>query len=425
MSDVSIASSSESMIWQVMITDEDRMRLLAEIMAVKVTAGDMITLQGDLGAGKTTFSRFLIRAILGDDAAEVPSPTFTLVQTYETARFDIRHFDLYRLSSAEELLELDFEDDGSAHLTVVEWPDRAGGAIGSCRFDVMIADGVPESETGRVVSISATPPARLRLLRMKAHYEFLVGQFDTAALASVRLSFLQGDASARGYARLTGGDRPALVMDMPQMADGPIIQNGKSYSALAHLAEDARPFVAIATELRACGLSAPEIHAFDAARGIALIEDLGRLTFAEAMSTGVAQSTLWHAAVDVLTVLRQHPPRTRVGAGSGVEHPMPWYDADVMMAEIELLCDWYWPHTKGRAMDAGDRADFLAAWAPLIASVATTADNAETQAWVLRDFHSPNLLWLPERRDRQRVRCDRLSRRTDWPRGLRSGVAVA
>ena len=65
------------------------MRVLAELIATKLSAGDMITLQGDLGAGKTTFSRYLIRALLGDDNAEVPSPTFTLVQSYETPRFEV------------------------------------------------------------------------------------------------------------------------------------------------------------------------------------------------------------------------------------------------------------------------------------------------------------------------------------------------
>ena len=90
-------------VWQLSIPDETRMRFLAEIIATKIAPGDMITLRGDLGAGKTTFSRYLIRALLADDTAEVPSPTFTLLQTYDAKRLPIRHFDLYRISGSDEV----------------------------------------------------------------------------------------------------------------------------------------------------------------------------------------------------------------------------------------------------------------------------------------------------------------------------------
>lgn len=392
--------------WEIAIPDERRLRLLAEIVAVKVSAGDMITLQGALGAGKTTFSRYLIRALAKDDDADVPSPTFTLVQTYETARFEIRHFDLYRLSGPDELQELDFADDQSTHLTLVEWPERAGDMLGACRFDVIISDGDGANENGRTVTLSATPDTGARLQRMQAHYDFLVAHYEAEALSRLRLSFLQGDASARGYARVKGGDGDPgadgwLLMDMPRMPDGPVIRDGQTYSEIAHLAEDARPFVAIADALRTAGLSAPKIHAFNAANGMALIEDLGPLTFAEAMASSVPQRELWHAAVEVLVGLRGHRPDDVVGGE--ITHRMPRYDAGVMLAELELLCDWYWPHITGKAMAAKDREAFMAAWQPLIARVAWQADRDETRAWVLRDFHSPNLIWLPERQGIERV----------------------
>ena len=117
-------------VWHIPIPDEARTRLLAEVVATKVAAGDMITLRGDLGAGKTTFARYLIRALLGDDAAEVPSPTFTLLQSYETTRLPVRHFDLYRIASPDELHELEFDDADGEALTIVEWPERAADQLG-------------------------------------------------------------------------------------------------------------------------------------------------------------------------------------------------------------------------------------------------------------------------------------------------------
>ena len=103
--------------------------------------------------------KVLIRALLGDDAAEVPSPTFTLLQSYETARFPVRHFDLYRIAGIDELHELDFDDTDSEALTIVEWPERADDQLGTCRLDVMISDDDGHDEGARHITIAPTPDA--------------------------------------------------------------------------------------------------------------------------------------------------------------------------------------------------------------------------------------------------------------------------
>src|SRR6202046_2464032 len=79
-------------------------------IAAALEPGDLVTLSGDLGAGKTTFARALIRHLAGDETIDVPSPTFTFIQTYELPRFALAHADLYRLLGAGELAELGFDD---------------------------------------------------------------------------------------------------------------------------------------------------------------------------------------------------------------------------------------------------------------------------------------------------------------------------
>src|SRR6202165_5825118 len=100
--------------------------------------GDLVTLSGDLGAGKTTFARALIRYLAGDDTVEVPSPTFTFVQSYELPRFPLVHGDLYRLSGTAELAELGFDDLPDGAVVLLEWPDRAPGFLPADRLDIAL-----------------------------------------------------------------------------------------------------------------------------------------------------------------------------------------------------------------------------------------------------------------------------------------------
>lgn len=106
-------------------------------LAVILQPGDAICLWGPLGAGKSTLARGLVRALTTPDE-DVPSPTFTLVQTYDGPSFTIAHFDLYRLNEAAEAFELGLDEALDDGIALIEWPERLSGRLPPCRLDIEI-----------------------------------------------------------------------------------------------------------------------------------------------------------------------------------------------------------------------------------------------------------------------------------------------
>lgn len=111
--------------------------------------GDIITLSGPMGAGKSEFARGFICHLMGADI-EVPSPTFTLVQTYDSPTNMIWHFDLYRLENAEEIYEIGWEDALNEGIMLIEWPERLGHLMPARRTEIIIT---PKSENNREIHI--------------------------------------------------------------------------------------------------------------------------------------------------------------------------------------------------------------------------------------------------------------------------------
>jgi tRNA threonylcarbamoyl adenosine modification protein YjeE len=368
--------------------DEAGSARLAELIVLKIRSGDTIALYGDLGAGKTTLARGLIGALLRDAAPDVPSPTFALQQTYVTPRLTVAHFDFYRLSSAEEARELGFEETMDAGAVIVEWPERALSLLPAERIEVLLAETADPDR--RLVTVRGLGAAAARVKRIGEIMAFLDAQPDWAG---ARIAYLQGDASTRAYARLSRNCRSALLMDAPRQPDGPPIRDGKSYSQIACLAEDmVRPFVAIGAVLRKSGLSAPDVFAVDLDAGLALVEDLDDRLYGREIAAGASQAELWRAAVDALVHLRRVPVPSLLPLPDGTRIRLPRRDRAAFEIEIELLLDGLWPELKGEPAPEAVREEFRALWAPVIDRLLALPGG-----WFLRDYHSPNLVWLPER----------------------------
>ncbi len=111
--------------------------ILAKPLAKALRKGDVIALWGDLGVGKTTFARILIQSLVGE-TIEVPSPTFTLVQIYDSPKSEVWHCDLYRLKDPEEAFELGLEDAFHDAICLIEWPERLGNLLPRRRIDVLL-----------------------------------------------------------------------------------------------------------------------------------------------------------------------------------------------------------------------------------------------------------------------------------------------
>ncbi len=192
---------------------------------------------------------------------------------------------------------------------------------------------------------------------------------------------MAGDASTRSYARLIRDDGVFILMNSPRRPDGPAIYDGKSYSAAVHLAEDVKPFVAIAGGLRARGFSAPAIHHADLDTGFLITEDFGSAGFIEGDPPGPITER-YEAAVDMLAALHREALPETLPLAPHISYAVPVFDIDAMLVEIGLMLEWYLPDRGAEPSDIL-RAEFITMWRELLTKLA-----AVPTTWVMRDFHS-------------------------------------
>ncbi len=364
---------------------------LAAELSLFAGPGMVVLLRGELGAGKSTFARAFIRALLPRYSdIDVPSPTYTLLQTYRETRIPIAHADLFRIGSAREAEELGLGELLADHAVLVEWPDRLGHVPWPDRLDVDISG----HGTRRLLRLKAKGQWARALCRNARIVEFIAG---TAWIGAKR-EFFEGDASFRRYESLSTASSSVILMDMPARPDGPPVKDGKSYSAIAHLAEDIGAVVAINGRLCELGYSAPKMEACDVSAGLAIIEDLGRDVFTRKYHDRHDMREPMNVAVEVLADMTKRQWPEAVPMTGGQTYVVPPYDSDAQLIEVDLLPSWFWPYLHGIEVPDQLRDEFAALW-----SSALPLAKAQSAVWTLRDYHSPNLLWLPDRSGIRRV----------------------
>ncbi|MBX3596608.1 MAG: tRNA (adenosine(37)-N6)-threonylcarbamoyltransferase complex ATPase subunit type 1 TsaE [Rhizobiaceae bacterium] len=368
---------------ELFLADEAATMQLGEDLALALQRGDLVALSGDLGTGKTTLARALIRAMADDPELEVPSPTFTLVQSYET-RIPIHHLDLYRLSDAGELEELGLIEALQSGAALVEWPEKG-------RLSAGIQLALEHEREGRRAIFTGDAERLARIERSLAIRNFLREQ----GWEDAQRRYLLGDASPRGYEIVSlPGHNQRILMNSPRLNLGPAVRDGKPYAVIAHTAQTVAAFVAIAEILRAAGFAAPEIYAADLEQGFLLVEHLGDGTFLE---NGEPVRERYVAAAGLLAAIHKHRWPREIVTGKA-RHIIPPFDRDAMSIEVSLLTDWYVPYVTGTPASDEFRSEYEALWNAALDRIATTETSL-----LMRDFHSPNIVWRGGRQGNDRL----------------------
>ncbi len=371
------------MIKTVSHSEAETVRLAADV-ALGLRQGDLVFLIGDLGVGKSVFARAVIRALALDPQLDVPSPTYTLCQNYDTTP-PVAHFDLYRLSGADALDELGWEDMLEQGIVLMEWPYNCFDALPGDAIAITIEQ---TSDDIRELEISGNPETLERIARSQTIGHFL----EQIGKADLPRQFLSGDASSRSY-ELVGANPQFLLMNSPAMPDGPVIKDGKPYSQIAHLAETVSAFVGVAEILREAGVRTPVIHDQDLEQGLLLTEFFGDEEVIDDDRQPIAER--YEVCVELLADLHCKTVSTEFQLTNGDIYQVPQYDRDAMLIEVDLLKQWYLPEM---AKPGASLKGFEELWLDLIDKLTPVPKTL-----VMRDFHSPNLLWLGDEKGINRV----------------------
>ncbi|WP_332059920.1 tRNA (adenosine(37)-N6)-threonylcarbamoyltransferase complex ATPase subunit type 1 TsaE [Bartonella sp. CB74] len=367
------------------LENEEATKLFAQDLALALRLGDLVTLQGDLGTGKSTIARALIRTLANDNTLDVPSPTFTLAQNYQLPQFEIIHADLYRLSMVEEIDELGLHEAREQSILLVEWPEKSAGLLGSVTFALTLQ----YEGDGRRVTLTSAEHSVERLQRSFAIRTFLT----THGRGHVHRNFLAGDASARTYELLNDGHHQEVLMDaqIMQMAQN----TDHSYAAITHLAKDIRQFVGINQIILDNGFSAPHIFVEDLDKGLLILEYLGCEGLLD--QTGNPLEERYIACSQLLAAFHQKMwPSEKQFTTFFLQ--IPPYDCQTMQAELSLLLDWYLPFQMKKTLDQQQREAFFACWQPYLDSL-----TQGEKTFVMRDYHSPNILWRAHKEGTARI----------------------
>lgn len=363
---------------ELLLADEQATFRLGMDLALSVQRGDCLALYGDLGVGKSTLARALIRCVGEDGELEVPSPTFTLVQNYDL-RLTIAHYDLYRIADPDELIELGLEEALQDGVALIEWPERAPEYLPPDTITIQML----EEGAGRRVHISGPQAAVRRVGRSLQIRRFL----ENAGYAQASRSYFTGDASTRSYELIGVGDgKKCVLMNAPERLLGPALKGGKRYAQIAHVAENIRPFAAIGKFLDGVGFTTPNIHVSNLDEGLLLLQDLGREPIVDGQGQPIIER--WDTAIDCLIALHRLQIPAQIPLPGHAPYNIPLFDRDAMMIELSLFLEWYVPYRYNAKADETITSLFESGWNGMIDHL-----QSSDTSLVLRDFHSPNILW--------------------------------
>ncbi|MEM9429357.1 MAG: tRNA (adenosine(37)-N6)-threonylcarbamoyltransferase complex ATPase subunit type 1 TsaE [Pseudomonadota bacterium] len=348
------------------LADREATEALGRRLAPHLVPGDTLLLSGPVGAGKSTLARAIIASRLAAVGAtdDIPSPSFTLVQTYCAGDTALWHADLYRLGRPDDVTELGLEEAFEDAVTLIEWPDRLGPLRPKRALEIALS----ATPHGRRAQISALGGrwAAVRHAIPRSRREDERASFLAASHIAQKPQPFAGDASTRRYFRAGG----RVLMDWPDAGPG------------------IGAFTRITNRLREIGLSAPEIYDVDPNNGFLLLEDLGDALFARWLEAQPGdEGGLYAAAVDVLARIQK----------SSAEDLPPYEDA-ILSEEVRRFALWYLPVARGHALPPAEARVLESLTLEAVAAL-----PAAQPVPVLVDFHAENLLWMPERAGAARV----------------------
>ncbi len=296
---------------------------------------------------------------------------------------------LYRLASPDEIEELGLGEALATGIALIEWPERANGRLPAAALRLELS----EQGEGRKAVISG---AGRRLSASSA--VLTIRQFLARhGYGKSKRGWFQGDASTRSFERIQMTGKPDMIlMDHPEKPDLSPIINGRSYRQTARITWTVTPFVAVARALKAHGFAAPEIIAEDLDLGILLMENLGDGKITD--EAGAPIPARYQAASELLAKLHAAQVSRDLPYDRAKTYSLPPYDHDALMIEARLMLEWYVPFRLSRAVSDEESQTFNLLWDELIAVLG----RSET-GLILRDYHSPNLIWRDEKSGTDRL----------------------
>lgn len=359
---------------------------LATALAKMSVAGDLIRLVGELGAGKSTFCRHFVLAL--GHKGEVPSPTFTLLQTYDKTRIPVAHVDCYRMKSPAETDGLGLEDYRKFGIVLCEWPEKGGGMVAEGQPDfldyhinsvenpgTLTLEFANAGEHDRKITLRGSPSWQRRfalLPKMGVEMAVTVSRpvseagrrafLERSGVTDYELISMGGDWSGRSYARVKlGNGESRMLMDAPPPQ------------------ESVSEYASVAEYYRGIGLRAAKVEARDDVEGYLLTEDFGDRQLWNLVKDG-AECREWYMAVaeGVMTQCRSAPP-----AWARKYSPKDWW------VEVARFVNWYLPYARGSATTLEEYARWQNLWGALYERVMKMPTGL-----MMWDCQSPNLMIL-------------------------------